>query len=434
VSVLGRALIFFGCLIPLVGSACGVDDRKLCNERFRKLISYRASAIEYAFGDPFALPDRIDVEFFAADHPQYGHLKGRVAYDSKRHVLLVSRSLRSSQFPNPLSAAQAYWPFYQDGSYRDEFKIIGAIDNALWTAYLQEAAEARGLSWPHAACGSLDVGRRLPCEMVLAGIVEHVTTSRLPLFNENRLDTIWPEDFARFRSKVWLGDPEYANVKRYGGILLMRPLRSSASCLSWPTRRRPLSRFASRACERRHCAISSKRAKRSRSRRKRDGWSELQLRARLGALQSLLEIAGIVPLAQLVRGVAGDAIYHATTLHGWPRADAFGPTSHMRVFLDAQERACIAIQFAAYQRAVPRPRRHVGDRVAVTSKILRMRQSFVEDVELSLHFHCIAIDRVFDFRGGVCIEVPETATKEWCASCLPEKPREALGALRGRLG
>lgn len=204
--------------------ACGVDDRKLCNERFRQLIAYRASAIEYAFGNPFALPGRIDVEFFTSDDPVYGHLKGRVAYDSKRHVLMVSRALRSAEFPNPLRTAQAYWPFYANGSYHDEFKIIGAIDNALWTAYLQESAEAHGLSWPHASCGSIDMGKRLPCEMVLAGIVEHLTAIRLPIFNENRLDTIWPEDFTRFRSKVWFNDAEYEAVKHYGGILLMRPL------------------------------------------------------------------------------------------------------------------------------------------------------------------------------------------------------------------
>ena len=220
----GRILILCGSLLPLLSMACGVDDRRLCNERWRQLISYRATAIEYAFGNPFALPDRIEIEFFSADDPHYGQLTGRVAYDSRRHVLLVSRSLRTAAFPLPLRAAQAYWPFYQNGSYNDEFKVIGAIDNALWTAYLQEAAEAQGLSWPHAACTSIDVGRRLPCEMVLAGIVEHLTALRMPIFNENQLDTIWPEDFTRFRRKVWLGDPEYEAVKRYGGIMLMRPL------------------------------------------------------------------------------------------------------------------------------------------------------------------------------------------------------------------
>jgi hypothetical protein len=204
--------------------ACGVDDRRLCNQRWQQLIAYRAAAIEYAFGDPFSLPDNIAVEFFSSADPRYRQLQGRVAYDAHRHVLLVSRLLRTTPFPAPLRAAQAYWPFYQDGSYNDQFKVIGAIDNALWTAHLQEAAQAHGMSWPHAACTSVDIGRRLPCEMVLAGIVEHVTSSRLPIFNENQLGTIWPEDFARFRTRVWLGDTEYESVKRYGGILLMRPL------------------------------------------------------------------------------------------------------------------------------------------------------------------------------------------------------------------
>jgi len=204
--------------------ACGVDDRKLCNQRWQQLIAYRAAAIEYAFGTPFSLPEKISIEFFSSNDPRYGQLQGRVAYDADRHVLLVSRLLRTTPFPTPLRAAQAYWPFYQNGSYNEEFKVVGAIDNALWTAHLQEAAHARGMSWPHAACTSIDVGRRLPCEMVLAGIVEHVTSVRLPIFNENQLGTIWPDDFTRFRHQVWLGDSEYESVKRYGGILLMRPL------------------------------------------------------------------------------------------------------------------------------------------------------------------------------------------------------------------
>lgn len=219
-----RILVACSALFPLLGMACGVEDRKQCDERLRLLVEYRAAAIEYAFGDPFALPDRIAIEFFSARHPDYKDLHAGVAYDPKRRVLAISRSLRSAELPNPLRSAQAYWPFYEDDAYRDRFPIVLAIDNALWTAYLQEAAEAKGLSWPHAACSSLDVGRRLPCEMVLAGIVEHLTSLRRPIFNENRLDRIWPEDFARFREQVWLGDSEYEVVKHYGGILLMRPL------------------------------------------------------------------------------------------------------------------------------------------------------------------------------------------------------------------
>jgi hypothetical protein len=204
--------------------ACGVDDARLCKKRFEELIAYRASAIHGAFGDPFTLPDKIAVEFFYADDPKYGHLHHQIAYDPERRAILVSRFLMRSHVPNPLRSAQYYWPFYENTAARTAYRVIPLIDNALWTAFLQEAAKARGLRWPHAACSSTNVSQRLPCEMVTAGIVEHLTTLRLPIFNENRIDVIWPDDFGRFSSAVWQQDDEYQDVKRYGGILLMRPL------------------------------------------------------------------------------------------------------------------------------------------------------------------------------------------------------------------
>jgi hypothetical protein len=220
-----RVLVFCtGVVWSMASAACGVDDQNLCKRRFEQLIAHRAAAIQGAFGDPFMLPDKIGVQFFFAEDPNYGHLYRRVAYDPERRVIVVSRSLMHSKFPNPLGSAAYYWPFYENGRYRDDLKIVGQIDNALWTAFLQESARARGLSWPHEACESTDVGRRLPCEMVLSGVVEHLTTIRLPIFNENRLDRIWPDDYARFSSTVWLQDDAYVDVKRYGGILLVKPL------------------------------------------------------------------------------------------------------------------------------------------------------------------------------------------------------------------
>lgn len=217
-------LLCSGLVWSLPSVACGVDDVRLCKKRFEQLIAHRATAIQDAFGDPFALPEKIAVDYFYADDPRYGHLRGQVAYDAERNVILISRALMHAEFPNPLANAQYYWPFYQDDKYREQLRIVGLIDNALWTAFLQEAAQAHGLSWPHAGCSSTDVGKRLPCEMVMAGIVEHLTSVRLPIFNESRLDLIWPDDYSQFASSVWLQDAAYKNVKRYGGILLMRPL------------------------------------------------------------------------------------------------------------------------------------------------------------------------------------------------------------------
>jgi hypothetical protein len=211
-------------LVPLLGVACDSTGQRTCQKRIEQLIAHRTSAMQGAFGDLFALPANIAVKFIWSDDPKYGFLDGKVGYDHEIRTLLVSRRFLSAKTPNPLRMAAYYWPFYDDGSYRKEFAVIGAIDDALWTAYLQEAAKAKGLSWPHAGCASVEVGKRLPCEMLLAGIAEHLTAVRTPIFNENLLNRIWPEDFSSFQKSVWLQDREYLDVRRYGGILLLKPL------------------------------------------------------------------------------------------------------------------------------------------------------------------------------------------------------------------
>ena len=109
--------------------------------------------------------------------------------------------------------------------YRSAFPVVETVDQLIWTAYLQEAAKSRGLSWPHKDCDSHDLGQRLPCEMLVEGVNEHLKEVRTPIFNANRLDMIWPENFAAFRRGLWDdGDRTYLDVQRFGGILLIRPL------------------------------------------------------------------------------------------------------------------------------------------------------------------------------------------------------------------
>lgn len=213
-------------LLPVLGIACESTDRHRCQEMIIALVSYRTEAMQSAFGDlSGTLPEDLQVKFVKSKDPEYAQLAGGVAYDRERQTLLFPRTVLGAKIPNPLRWAVYYWPFYQVEQYRQEFPLIEAVDNVLWSAYLQEAAKARGLSWPHKDCASTDVSKRLPCEMLLAGITEYVKARRNPLFNENRLDRIWPEDFADFRKRVWrYGDPEYLDVQRYGGILLVRPL------------------------------------------------------------------------------------------------------------------------------------------------------------------------------------------------------------------
>jgi hypothetical protein len=218
-------VLVWATLLPALAIACD-DGRHKCQEEFGELVSYRAEAIERAFGDfrP-VMPKRIAIKYVGPRDAEYDLYSRRVAYDLAQQVLVVPRFLTSSRMPRPVRASANYWPFYQNELYRETFPLVLAVDNALWGAYLQEAAQKRGLSWPHKNCESADIGRRLPCEMLVEGIAAQLTAIRDPLFNMNRLDRIWPSDFQSFRDRVWRKDDRrYLEVQRYGGLMLVKPL------------------------------------------------------------------------------------------------------------------------------------------------------------------------------------------------------------------
>jgi hypothetical protein len=212
-------------MLPMLTLACDGVDRRRCQDEFRTLVAYRIEAIEGAFGSLFGiLPDEIQITFVKTKDPDYLRYGGSIAYDRERATLILPRRILSTKIPHPLYAAAYYWPFYENEQYRQEFPVIEAMDNVLWNAYLQEVAHEAGLTWPHSDCLSVDIERRLPCEMLIAGIAEHIKSVRSPLFNTNRLDIIWPRDFSSFGKRVWRTDQEYKDVQRYGGILLTKPL------------------------------------------------------------------------------------------------------------------------------------------------------------------------------------------------------------------
>jgi hypothetical protein len=212
-------------LFSVTTFACENVDRRTCKKQLSALVSYRAEAIANAFGDlSEAFPTGLKLKFVQTSDPEYALFSGRVAYDQKHRALVIPYRFFGAKMPNPLRATAYYWPFYQSRLYREEFPLIEAVDNALWGAYLQEAAKLRGLSWPHEECGSVQIDKRLPCEMLVEGIAEHLTATQPPMFNSNRLDRIWPEDFDAFTKRVWRDDAEYVEVQRYGGILLIKPL------------------------------------------------------------------------------------------------------------------------------------------------------------------------------------------------------------------
>lgn len=225
-SIARLCILWVAAVLPVCGFACDGTSRQKCKEQLGVLVSYRAEAIERAFGNlPSVMPARIAVKFVGPHDAEYKKYGRRVAYDPSQETLIVPRQYIAARMPRPIQASAYYWPFYENELYRQTFPLIVAVDNALWGAYLQESAEARGLTWPHSNCLSSDITVRLPCEMLVAGVAEHLTTVRNPMFNTNRIDRMWPQDFASFRARVWRrDDPRYLDVQRYGGLMLVKPL------------------------------------------------------------------------------------------------------------------------------------------------------------------------------------------------------------------
>src|SRR5918994_4783597 len=107
-------ILLAGILFPLLGLACEGTDRRECKKQFRELVSYRAQAIDTAFGDLFgALPAEIQIKFVTAKDPEYLLFAGREGYDLKRRTLIFPRRVLRAQTPDPPRLAPDHWALYQ---------------------------------------------------------------------------------------------------------------------------------------------------------------------------------------------------------------------------------------------------------------------------------------------------------------------------------
>jgi hypothetical protein len=194
-------------------------------ERFITLVIMRLEAIEGAFGPLFGpLRKEMRVKFVSAGDATYASATP-AAYEGTQHMLIFRRELQRAVTHDMLRAAAAYWPYYQNAYARGAFPLVEIVDDALWTAHLQESAQEHGLSWPHDGCNSTDVAQRLGCEMLMAGVRESVRSTNGPLFNLNRIDRLWPEDLRVLYHGAWRrNDRDYGDVRRLGGISLIQPL------------------------------------------------------------------------------------------------------------------------------------------------------------------------------------------------------------------
>jgi hypothetical protein len=204
---------------------CPATSGAASAQRFAKLVCIRARAIETAFGALFDARELvIRIEFVAADDPQYPQAS-MSSYDPVRHTLFFRRGVLMQSPEAWYQYALAYWPYYGGDAPRAKYPVIGMVDEALWNAHLRQAAHERGLSWPHEDCGSMDIARRLGCEMLVSATVELSQSQTAPLFNANRVEQLWPENVREFERHAWTrGGREYREVRRLGGLLLVEPL------------------------------------------------------------------------------------------------------------------------------------------------------------------------------------------------------------------
>jgi hypothetical protein len=186
---------------------------------FADLIAVRAQAVDTALGPLLdGACTGIRIEFARPSQETYPRT-ARAHYDPQQHVLTFRRGLVDYVDYDLTPWAKSYWPYYQDETWRTVMPVIGAIDEALWTAHLQEAAHQRGLTWPHSECAALDFPNRLGCQMLMAGASASLRPPQPQIFNMNRIDLLWPEQIEDARD-----DDAYRDVRRLGGLLLLRPL------------------------------------------------------------------------------------------------------------------------------------------------------------------------------------------------------------------
>lgn len=227
--------------VMICGTVAGADFRQsaqpesaqLCAEavgrpserRFAQLVCIRTRAIETAFGPLFGGRELdIRIEFAGADAAVYPQTS-MSSYDPARYTLVFRRSVLMQAPEAWYHFALAYWPYYGGDVSRVKYPVIGIVDEALWNAHLRHAAHERGVSWPNEDCGTIDIARRLGCEMLVSATVELSQSRAAPLINANRVDLFWPENLRDFERRAWTrGGREYREVRRLGGLMLIEPL------------------------------------------------------------------------------------------------------------------------------------------------------------------------------------------------------------------
>jgi hypothetical protein len=188
-----------------------------------KLVRARGRAIEAAFPGFLEISD-----FKLAIAPVRGCPNSATylaCYDAEQNTLIFIREVHSAADGRLLEVAEDYWLFYEHAVLRDAFPIIEIIDGALWNAFMSEIAQKYRMSWPHEDCGSIQLSKRLGCEMLVSGVESNLRFRHSRIYNANRLDRLWPDNMGFLeQSSRPSRDREYAQVRDLGGTELLQPL------------------------------------------------------------------------------------------------------------------------------------------------------------------------------------------------------------------
>ena len=196
---------------------------RACQKEISSLITYRAEAIAAAFGSFYGgAPSAADPLSETGD-PENKRLAGGISYDAADHTFWISRRVVDMAMPNPMSATLYYWPFYQREQLRRDFPVVESSTTrcGLRSCGIRPHDGLHGRTRGAARRGP----RALAMRNADDGLARFVKVLGEPIFNENRLDRLWPENFAAFDRRVsGYDDREYLEVQRLGGLLLVRPL------------------------------------------------------------------------------------------------------------------------------------------------------------------------------------------------------------------
>src|SRR5690606_12004532 len=117
-----------------------------------------------------------------------------------------------------------------------------------------------------------------------------------------------------------------------------------------------------------------------------------------------IEIRSVVALAELAAGIARYTVDLAAAGHRRACKNLVRPSQHGPVFMHRQELAGIVLP-ALHHAAIPGPDRHIRNRIFRAGDIFVVSETAVEDVELPLRLHGVAVDGIFDLLWRIGVEM-----------------------------